>query len=84
MLYDNFPNPFNPSTKVRFDISASSNVKLAIYDAGGKEISVPVNSFLNAGKYEAAFDASGLASGTYFYRLDAGEFSQTKKMVLLK
>jgi hypothetical protein len=83
-LFQNYPNPFNPSTKIRFDVSKSSYIKLVVYDALGKIVAIPVNENLKAGVYEAEFDGSDLSSGVYFYRIQAGEFVETKKMLLLK
>lgn len=83
-LSQNYPNPFNPKTTIKFDISRPSYAKLIIYDVLGKEVSTLVDEKLNAGGYEIDFNASNLTSGTYFYRLIAGEFIETKKMLLLK
>lgn len=83
-LYNNFPNPFNPSTKIRFDISERTNVKLIIYNSTGKEVTVLVNSQLGAGKYETSFTALNLSSGIYFYKLVTDNYSVTKKMILVK
>lgn len=83
-LEQNFPNPFNPVTNIRFDITRSSQVSLKVYDAAGNEIAVLVNQALNAGTYNYDFDASNYPSGVYFYVLSAGEFTATKKMVLIK
>lgn len=83
-LYQNYPNPFNPVTNIRFEIPSKVNVKLVVYDVLGKEVKTLVNSKLNAGVYETGFDAGSLSSGVYFYRLDAGEFSAVKKMMVLK
>jgi len=83
-LHNNYPNPFNPSTKIRFDVSERTNVKIAVYNSAGMEITVLVNDELGAGKYETSFTALNLPSGVYFYRLQAGEFVQTRKMMLLK
>jgi hypothetical protein len=83
-LYQNYPNPFNPVTKIRFDINKLSFVKITVYDALGKEAAVPVNEDLAAGKYEFVFDPAGLASGVYYYRIEADKFASVKKMVLLK
>jgi hypothetical protein len=85
-LGQNYPNPFNPSTKIKFQISGSSAAQtfLAVYDIGGKEISLLVNEELKPGSYEINFDASGLSSGVYFYKLQAGSFIDTKKMILVK
>ena len=83
-LNQNYPNPFNPATKISFDIPNSGLVTIKIYNVLGKEITTLVNEFKNAGSYTAEFYASGLSSGTYFYRIQTGEFSQVKKMILLK
>lgn len=88
-LYQNYPNPFNPVTKIRFDIPPSGgiekkNVTLVIYSILGEEIQTVVNEKLNAGTYEYIFDASRLSSGIYFYRLETGNYSSTKKMILIK
>ena len=83
-LSQNYPNPFNPSTKIKFDVPKSSFVKLAVYDMLGREVSSLINEQLQPGTYEYDFDASGLNSGTYFYRISSGEFTDIRKMVLLK
>lgn len=88
-LYANYPNPFNPVTKIRFDIPANSkaqmsNVKLIIYDILGKESAVLVNGDLRAGRYEVTFDASTVSSGVYFYKLVTSGFVDTKKMLVIK
>jgi len=86
-LYNNYPNPFNPVTKIRFDIpnmTGNNIVKMTVYDILGKETAVLVNQNLKAGKYEADWDASNLPSGIYFYRITAGEFTDTRKMILVK
>lgn len=83
-LQQNYPNPFNPVTNIRFDIMSSSMVKLTVYDAAGNEITELVNQNLNAGSYNYDFNASEIPSGVYFYVLTAGEFTATKKMVLIK
>src|SRR4030095_8048485 len=91
LLSQNYPNPFNPSTKINFELPATANVNLTIYDITGKEISVLVNGIIQAGRHEAAFDGSNLASGVYFYKIEAVEtskaqkmFTEVKKMVLIK
>jgi hypothetical protein len=83
-LYQNYPNPFNPTTNIKYQIRNNSFVTLKIYDNLGKEIYTLVNEKLNAGTYESKFDASGLSSGVYFYKLTSGDFSETKKMLLIK
>ncbi len=84
ILLQNYPNPFNPTTTIKYGINESSFVELRIYDILGRELRQIVNEEQDAGCYEAAFNADRLASGVYFYRLQAGSFIQTKKMLLLK
>jgi hypothetical protein len=81
---ENYPNPFNPSSRIRYDLPKSSFVKISVYDVLGKEIMVLVNEEKNSGTYEVIFDAKGLASGIYFYTIRTGDFTQTKKMILLR
>lgn len=83
-LEQNFPNPFNPTTKIFYELSKPELVTLKVFDVIGNEISTLVNEVQYSGRYESIFSGSGLASGIYFYRLRAGSFSQTRKMVLLK
>jgi uncharacterized delta-60 repeat protein len=83
-LSQNYPNPFNPVTNIRFDIPNASNVKLTIFDITGREIEQLVNNQLEAGTYNIDFDASHLATGTYFYKINAGDFTEVKKMILIK
>jgi hypothetical protein len=83
-LSQNYPNPFNPSTKVDFSIPKSSFVKLTINDVLGKEKSILVNEQLSAGSYSVNFNASSLPSGVYFYKIIAGSFTDSKKMILIK
>ncbi|MFH1527080.1 MAG: T9SS type A sorting domain-containing protein [Bacteroidota bacterium] len=83
-LYQNYPNPFNPRTVIKFQVPSSKFVKLQVYDLLGREAQTLVNEYKSSGTYEVSFDASSLASGLYFYKLTAGKFSQTKKMMLLK
>jgi hypothetical protein len=84
MLYQNYPNPFNPTTTITFDIPQRSNVRLVIYDIMGREVKTLVNEWKGPGSYRVTFDASGLASGVYFYKLVAGGFVATKKLLLIK
>jgi len=84
VLYQNYPNPFNPSTKIRFDIPKSSLVKLVVYDMLGREVAVLVNSKIKPGSYEYQWDGSDLTSGVYFYRIQTAEFTQIRKMILIK
>ena len=88
-LHQNYPNPFNPNTSIKFEIPSSvrgekSKVKLSVYDTVGKEVGVLVDSELLPGVYEYSFDGSGLGSGVYFYKLQSGDFIETRRMVLLK
>ncbi|MCB9211610.1 MAG: carboxypeptidase regulatory-like domain-containing protein [Ignavibacteriales bacterium] len=83
-LLQNYPNPFNPTTKIYFSILDKNNVNLTIYDILGREIKVLVNRQLNPGEYNYQFNANDLPSGIYLYKLTAGNFTQTKKMMLLK
>jgi len=83
-LEQNYPNPFNPSTTIRYQLPVASEVKLEVYDVLGKKIATLVNERQSAGSYQVVWNASGLSSGTYFYRLQAGTFTQTKKMILVK
>jgi hypothetical protein len=83
-LSQNYPNPFNPVTNIKFDIPNASNVKLTVFDITGREIAELVNNQLEAGTYNVDFDASHLASGTYFYRIEAGDFKEVKKMLMVK
>jgi len=83
-LFQNYPNPFNPSTSIKFDIPNLSYVKLLIYDITGREIAVLVNTELQPGSYDYKWNASQFASGIYFYKIKAGDFSQVKRMILIK
>ncbi len=83
-LSNNYPNPFNPSTKITYSIPKRSNVSLKVFDLLGREVAELVNSEIEAGDNEVIFNASKLSSGIYFYRLQASDFIQTKKMILLK
>ncbi|MGH2574193.1 MAG: T9SS type A sorting domain-containing protein, partial [Ignavibacteria bacterium] len=90
-LYQNYPNPFNPITKIRFDIPAAPfsfgegmGVRLVIYDILGREVAVLVNEELKPGGYEAEFDGRNFPSGIYFYKLTAREYTETRKMALVK
>lgn len=83
-LLQNYPNPFNPTTKIKFDVPKASFTKLVIYDLLGREVAELVNEELKAGTYQADWDASNFSSGVYFYKIIAGEYIETKKMVLMK
>jgi len=88
ILSQNYPNPFNPTTKIAYSIPSNElndlKVKLSVYNILGQQVAVLVNSFQNAGNYEVEFDASNLSSGAYLYRLSAGSFVQTSKMILMR
>ncbi|MBK9333227.1 MAG: T9SS type A sorting domain-containing protein [Ignavibacteria bacterium] len=88
-LSQNYPNPFNPSTKIDYDIPYDGNVSILLYDISGREVAKLVNEVKTAGYYTAVFNGSNLASGMYFYRINAANtngsnFVSTKKMVLIK
>ncbi|HCY76553.1 MAG TPA: hypothetical protein DHV28_11585 [Ignavibacteriales bacterium] len=83
-LSQNYPNPFNPSTKIIWQSPVSSWQTLKIFDVLGNEVATLVNEYRNAGSYEINFDASKLSSGVYYYQIRAGEYVQTKKMLLIK
>lgn len=84
MLEQNFPNPFNPSTTVRFALPQASDVHLTVFNALGQTVAVLVNQPMNAGNHTVQFDASKLSSGMYFYRINAGNYTKTMKMMLVK
>ena len=83
-IFQNFPNPFNPTTKIRFDIASQTEVNLRIYDVVGKEIKTLVDQIMQPGRYEYLFNADNLPSGVYFYRIETGEFLEINKMIILK
>jgi hypothetical protein len=83
-LAQNFPNPFNPSTTISFNLLSAGQVNLTVYDMLGREVAVLVNDMLNAGTHNVNFDASKLTSGVYMYKLTSGSFQQTRKMMLVK
>jgi len=83
-LQQNYPNPFNPTTSISFSIPSSAFTSLKVYDIIGNEVATLVNEEKTAGNYEVRFNASSLTSGTYFYKLSAGSFTEVKKMILLK
>lgn len=84
LLKQNYPNPFNPVTNIEFSIPKSGNVKLVIYDMLGRDVKTLVDESLNAGSYKVDMNASELSSGTYFYKLTSGDYTEIKKMVLVK
>lgn len=83
-LYQSFPNPFNPSTRVTYDVPTISQVILKVYDALGREVAALVNEVESAGRHACTFNAANLASGVYYCRLQAGSFIDTKKIILLR
>jgi hypothetical protein len=83
-LAQNYPNPFNPVTTIKYQLPVSGRVSLKVYNILGKEIATLVDEEKSAGTYSVTFDAGKLSSGIYFYRIQAGNFVQAKKMILLK
>ena len=83
-LCQNYPNPFNPSTTIKYELPKSSMVTMSVYDMLGRQVSVLVDERRDAGVHEVKFEGPNLASGVYFYRLQAGDFTQTKRLLLLK
>lgn len=83
-LSQNYPNPFNPITVIKFSLPLKSNVSLKVYDILGREVKTLINGIKEAGIQEIPFEASNLSSGIYFYRLETQDFTQTRKMILLK
>ncbi len=84
MLEQNYPNPFNPSTMIRFDLPSRSQVTLAVFNTLGQQVAELINGEVEAGYHEVTFNASSLASGVYFYRIQAGNFNQARKLILLR
>ena len=84
VLASNYPNPFNPSTEIRFALPEASAVSLVIYDVMGREVERLLDKTLEAGYHEVRWDATGLPSGVYLYRIEAGSFTQTRRMALIK
>ena len=83
-LEQNYPNPFNPSTTINYSLAERSAVTLKVYDVLGNEVTTLVNTTQEAGKHNVTFDAAKLASGLYIYTLNTGNFTSSKKMMLLK
>jgi hypothetical protein len=83
-LYENYPNPFNPTTSIKYDIANNSFVKLTVYDITGKELETLVSENLQAGRYEATWSGSNYASGVYFAKIEAGKYSHIIKMLMVK
>lgn len=83
-LFQNYPNPFNPITTISYDIPNDENVNIKVFDLTGREIQTLVNEMKQSGKYKIIFDGSNLASGVYFYKIEAGSFVKTRRMLLIK
>ncbi|HQJ75145.1 MAG TPA: T9SS type A sorting domain-containing protein [Bacteroidota bacterium] len=83
-LKQNYPNPFNPTTNISFSIKNPGNVKIILYDASGREIKTILNNYMQVGTYTITFDASSLSSGSYFYQIITNDFTQTRKMQVIK
>lgn len=83
-LMQNFPNPFNPTTRISYSVPASTHVILKVYDSNGSEVTTLINGNQEAGNHIVNFNASNFASGIYYYTITAGSFSDTKKMILMK
>jgi hypothetical protein len=80
----NFPNPFNPTTKIHFTLPADGNVKISVFNTAGQLVKVLINEFKNTGTHSVSFDGSSFSSGVYFYRIESNEFIETKRMILSK
>lgn len=83
-LSQNYPNPFNPTTKISYAIPNDGFTKITLFDISGKELTVLINEVKPAGSYNFEFNGSNFASGVYFYRIESGNFVQTRKMFLIK
>ena len=83
-LSQNYPNPWNPSTTIKYSIAKEGNVKLTVYNAIGSKVATIVNEYKPAGNYSVQFSGNNLASGIYFYRLESGNYSDAKKFILMK
>ena len=83
-LYNNYPNPFNPATTIKYDVPENSYVSITVFDILGKEMNKLVNRQMQPGRYEVVWEAGNFASGTYFYKFESGSFTDIKKMVLVK
>ncbi len=83
-LYQNYPNPFNPSTRIRYELPERSHVTLTVFNTLGQQVAKLIEGETEAGYHEVTFDASNLSSGVYLYRLIAGDFIQTRKLIVLR
>ena len=84
VLHQNYPNPFNPTTTIRFAIPREENVLVEVYNTAGQRVTTLVNTRLNSGFHEVIWNASGMSTGIYFYKIKAGQFQDLKKMILIK
>ena len=83
-LSQNYPNPFNPTTTIQYDLQRSQHVTLTVYNILGEQVATLVNSIQSAGEHRLQFDGANLTGGVYFYKLESGDFSETRRMILLK
>jgi hypothetical protein len=83
-LNQNYPNPFNPATKIDYTVAQATRVTIRVYNVLGEEVATLLNEEVQPGTYQAVFDASRMASGVYYYKMTAGSFTETKKMMLVK
>jgi len=83
-LYQNFPNPFNPMTTIRYDVPKSAHVNITVYNTRGQQVAILVDGMRQAGYHEVVWDAAGLSSGVYFYRIQAADYVALKKLMLIK
>lgn len=83
-LNQNFPNPFNPETKIQYALPEDNYVTIKIYDVLGKEVITLINEFRSAGRYNVTFNGENFSSGLYYYKIESGNFSQVKKMILIR
>jgi len=84
LLFQNYPNPFNPTTKINYELPITNYINLSIFNLLGELVTTLVDEKQNAGYHQVEWDASGFASGVYYYKLHAGEFVQVRKMVLIR
>ncbi len=83
-LAQNYPNPFNPNTRIAYTLPVAQHVVIRVYDLMGREVATLIDGFKQAGRHEAIFEAGALPSGTYFYRMSAGAYTETRTLLLLK
>jgi hypothetical protein len=83
-LNQNYPNPFNPATKIDYTVAQATHVTIRVYNVLGEEVATLLNEEIQPGTYQATFDASRMASGVYYYKMTAGSFTETKKMMFVK